>query len=56
MAVEIRTAMIDDASTVPATWRSLPGAFYQNLFVDKDFRGRGIGSELMKRADAHLAE
>ena len=48
--------LVGYASTVPATWRSLPGAFYQTLFVDKDFRGRGIGSELMQRADAHLAE
>jgi GNAT superfamily N-acetyltransferase len=44
------------ASTVPAAWRSVPAAFYQNLFVDKGFRGRGIGSALMERVDAHLAE
>jgi GNAT superfamily N-acetyltransferase len=48
--------LVGYGSTVPATWRSVPGAFYQNLFVDKGFRGRGIGAALMERVDAHLAE
>ncbi|MDX6282455.1 MAG: hypothetical protein QOH03_3526 [Kribbellaceae bacterium] len=48
--------LVGYASTVPATWRSVPGAFYQTLFVDKGFRGLGIGSGLMERVDAHLVE
>ncbi|MEV6415569.1 GNAT family N-acetyltransferase [Kribbella sp. NPDC051718] len=48
--------LVGYASAVPATWRSVPGAFYQTLFVDKAFRGQGIGSELMQRLDAHLTE
>jgi GNAT superfamily N-acetyltransferase len=47
--------LVGYAATVPASWRSVPGAFYQTLFVDKGFRGRGIGSALMERVDAHLA-
>lgn len=48
--------LIGFASAAPATWRDVPGAFYQTLFVHKDFRGQGIGSELVARSDAHLTE
>jgi ribosomal protein S18 acetylase RimI-like enzyme len=39
-----------------STWHGRPGAYVQDLFVAKEFRGHGVGEKLLKRLAALTRE
>lgn len=39
-----------------STWRGVPGAYVQDLFVAEEFRGRGVGEALIRATAKHVRD
>jgi ribosomal protein S18 acetylase RimI-like enzyme len=39
-----------------STWRGVPGAYVQDLFVAEEFRGRGVGEALIRATARHVRD
>jgi ribosomal protein S18 acetylase RimI-like enzyme len=39
-----------------STWRGVPGAYIQDIFVEERFRGRGVGETLVRATARHVRD